>query len=1061
MPVQKIVKFVNKTAVKGVVNGLLEAKGLGLGAALYSSGLNEWQDANIIEGNEYNPADGHWYERGIFFNELIRIPVEEEPRLNELRRSFEQANQIENRREDNSSLMDDLGKLYEQLDTPEERDSFLNHLKYLYSGSDMDLAIRKGFNDLLKFVTPAFLMPRIDPLTLDLDGDGFETTGATDSGVYFDLANNGIKVRTGWISPDDGLLALDRNGNGTIDSGAELFGDATPLAGGGLALDGLHALAGQDSNSDGYVDALDANWSVMKVWRDMNQDGISQSAELTSLAANNIALLSTARLVNSEVLENGNRIADLGSFTRTDGGSGLIGVVGAPAPNGEIADIDLGFDGFYREFSDLPPILNEVRILPGLDGSGILRDLREAASIDSTAGATLRAILTQYSAATTKNVQVLLIDQLVNAWVATAGVEFGSLISAVAGRVDTYHKLALSPADERLVLLASAFNGFSSDFASSIIREVPTHFVTARDAQGTVTHVSIYYDIGLYPGQREALQRIVDAVKTSVYDGLLSQTRLKSALDAIIMYVDNGNVTFDLSGMDQIFRDKIAADGAAGMIDLVDYIRIEAKTLGGITWSGALPLVEELLPTIVVTPTLAELFLSLGYAVGSGQNDTISGSSTQGNSIVLALSGNDTIIDTAGSDTIDGGDGDDTISDSGTGTNTLRGGAGNDSITYAYNSSNTIEGGAGNDTLASNSFGTSASLPFANTFAGGTGTDRIMGGHSTDTYLFNRGDGADTIVEYGTSDRTDKIVFGAGIAAADIKVSRSGTNLVLTVTDPANPGATDSITIESWLSSDLYTIEQLVFADGTTTSKAQLVATMNAMVGTAAADTLSGWTDNNSILGMGGNDTISDGGGNDTIDGGDGNDAISDTAGSDTIDGGAGDDTISDSGTGTNTLRGGAGNDSITYAYNSSNTIEGGAGNDTLASNSFGTSASLPFANTFAGGTGTDRIMGGHSTDTYLFNRGDGADTIVEYGSADRTDKIVFGAGIAKTDLSVARSGNNLVVTIGNSLGLTGESVTVENWFSSTVYEVEQFVLNDGTILTGTQVVGLIGIPPA
>lgn len=217
---------------------------------------------------------------------------------------------------------------------------------------------------------------------------------------------------------------------------------------------------------------------------------------------------------------------------------------------------------------------------------------------------------------------------------------------------------------------------------------------------------------------------------------------------------------------------------------------------------------------------------------------------------------------------------------------------------------------------------------------------------------------------------------------------------------------------------------------------------------------------NHQLIGSSGIDAISGGEGDDLLRGMGGNDTISDSSGSDTIDGGEGDDTITDSNAGTNTLRGGNGNDNITYSYNANNTVEGGAGDDTLSTNSFGNSSSYSSVNTFAGGTGTDRIVGGYGADTYLFNRGDGADTIVEYGASDYADKIVFGAGIAKSDLSAARSGNNLVVTIGNSQGLTAESVTVESWFSSTVYEVEQFVLNDGTILTSTQVVALIGIPP-
>lgn len=71
---------------------------------------------------------------------------------------------------------------------------------------------------------------RRDPLTLDLDGDGLETTGVNATNpIMFDHDGDGVSTATGWVLPDDGFLVLDRNGNGQIDNGTELFGDSTPL----------------------------------------------------------------------------------------------------------------------------------------------------------------------------------------------------------------------------------------------------------------------------------------------------------------------------------------------------------------------------------------------------------------------------------------------------------------------------------------------------------------------------------------------------------------------------------------------------------------------------------------------------------------------------------------------------------------------------------------------------------------------------------------------------------------------------------------------------------------
>ncbi|HEX8405061.1 MAG TPA: hypothetical protein VF670_10620, partial [Duganella sp.] len=113
-------------------------------------------------------------------------------------------------------------------------------------------------------------------------------------------------------------LALDRNGDGVINDGGELFGSATTLADGSKAADGYAALAALDSNGDGKVSGADDAFGALRVWVDGNSDGVSQAAELKTLEQLGIASIATGAN-NALTLQNGNAIGLTSSYTRTDG----------------------------------------------------------------------------------------------------------------------------------------------------------------------------------------------------------------------------------------------------------------------------------------------------------------------------------------------------------------------------------------------------------------------------------------------------------------------------------------------------------------------------------------------------------------------------------------------------------------------------------------------------------------------------------------------------------------------------------------------------------------------
>jgi|GEM_PF-1328267 len=129
------------------------------------------------------------------------------------------------------------------------------------------------------------------PIIIDISGDGIALT-PFNGGVEFDFDRDGTREQASWTfsGSDDAWLVLDRNGSGTIDDGGELFGDHTPQAAppAGVQKNGFLALAEYDTrakggNGDGEIDKRDEIFSSLRLWQDMNHNGISESSELHTL----------------------------------------------------------------------------------------------------------------------------------------------------------------------------------------------------------------------------------------------------------------------------------------------------------------------------------------------------------------------------------------------------------------------------------------------------------------------------------------------------------------------------------------------------------------------------------------------------------------------------------------------------------------------------------------------------------------------------------------------------------------------------------------------------------
>ncbi|MBK6906601.1 MAG: hypothetical protein IPH08_05835 [Rhodocyclaceae bacterium] len=488
--------------------------------------------------------------------------------------------------------------------------------------------------------------PNPDPLTLSLDNDGLETIGITPTApILFDHDGDAIKTTTGWIKSDDALLVLDRNGNGLMDNGCELFGDATDLYTGGKAADGFAALAQEDTNRDGKVDALDARFADLRLWRDLNQDGLSQANELSTLEAQGVVALNVANTSHAQLLANGNRIADLGSFVRSDGSGGTLATrrkwptsIWPATPSTANSPIPLPSPKPRRGYLTwLAPAWSEACARPRVWRRPKAR--RSPSCSASTPrpprAANNRPCSTHCSPPGPPPAP----------WPPPLPVPTPAIPSPSMSR-------AWPPAAPPIR------HGPPSSTSSNASTAAPS--MSCRRAMAPSASP-------LLAGAQTLLEQSYDSLKQSVYAGLVAQTRLQPLLDKVQLTVGVAGITLDLSEVEAALVAGLNADPVNGLADLADFSRATGSMLAGSDWNPA-GLLGEFLDSHALTPEISAALhdagivvkgVTPGTATGTGFADVIVGAA--GNDVIAGGEGSDVLLGREGGDSLSGEAGNDVL----------------------------------------------------------------------------------------------------------------------------------------------------------------------------------------------------------------------------------------------------------------------------------------------------------------------------------------------------------------------------------------------------------------
>ena len=889
--------------------------------------------------------------------------------------------------------------------------------------------------------------PPRDPLIIDLGETGIELR-SLEHGVNFDLDNNGFAEKTAWIGTEDGFLALDRNGNGSIDNGGELFGDQVILKDGSKSESGFEALAELDDNGDGIIDNKDSAFANLRVWIDANHNGKSESNELKTLNETGIVSIS---LEHSEVSfvdeETGTRIAESASVTINK--------------NGAVSTVDISEFWF--------PVNSSDTTQDGVVTAGNVPNIIQAVNDDESGE--LLELFYEFSESTDIVMKRYYLKKILYKITDSKNIA----INSRGGNIDARDLHVIEQFMGRDFEGVGGSNPNSN--AASILKDIYTNIENQ------------YYNI------------------LNMYCGLGGYLNATYEYED-----ENGNKNLNLDFLNYIFDEKAAEGENIDYLvyDLGVYLKSYDKINGTSCFTEYSNHYSENYAYIVESTKSGNTYLgteSNDSYNGTSKNDFIFGESGNdnlhggnGNDAISGGSGNDTLYGDSGNDILIGDEGNDTL-DGGTGNDTLKGGYGDDtyifakgygndtiidsdglntlrfkgikpsdilvngtdeydatitikgtndslvikdfrkseeyrnydleidgvkmhvtdkdspfrhiyggngddvlkavvddSIMHAFGGDDTVYGSKENDVIYGNEGNDTVYAGNGNDFVyggagndiidGGEGNDLLYGGFGDDTYIFDKNCGTDVIND---TEGTSVIKLTNEVSLADLRIDSVGEDVVISIRD-----TDDKLIITDFKQNpDNYVLrigdEEISVKDNITAEEKEFLSGSENYdyIVNENKTVIAGGESGDRIIGSGMDEYILGDSDSDQLLAGGGNDVIFGGSGDDYINGGDGDDIID-------------------------------------------------------AGTGNDFIDGGSGNDIYIFKPGYGADSIMD---SEGVNTVMFGDGFIAEGVKAYRSNwNDILITFDGF----EDTLTIKNYCISKEARNFTLVFADGTVVEAT-----------